>query len=309
VGNSVKISMIGAGRVGSTTLFQLMLEGGIREMIVVDIDTARAEGEALDLRHGAALSPRTMVRAAGYEATEGSDLVIITAGIPRKPGETRLDLLKRNVDLLKGVLDELLPRNPNAMILQVANPVDVLTYQVLKTSGFPPSRVFGLGTVLDTTRFRSLLAERLGVSADQVVAYMLGEHGDSMVPVLTGANVAGIPLERFPGYSPQMLAEVIEATRFGGAEVIKRKGGTYYSVAPSICAVVRAIRWDLKQVLPVSTLVPGFLGMTDMTLSLPCVVGAGGVERVLEPVLSEEEAAALQASYHTLREAARSVGL
>jgi L-lactate dehydrogenase len=163
--------------------------------------------------------------------------------------------------------------------------------------------------VLDTTRFRSLLAERLEVSPDSVIAYMLGEHGDSMVPLLSSASVAGIPLDQFPGYSPQMVQEVVEATRYGGAEVIKRKGGTFYSVAPSICAVLRAVRWDLKQVLPVTSLVDGPLGLRNMCLSLPCIVGKRGRERVLVPPMTDQEQEALRHSHRVLREAADSVGL
>jgi L-lactate dehydrogenase len=305
----MKLSMIGAGRVGSTTLFQLALEGGIQEMAIVDIDKPRAEGEALDITHGLAQSYRSRLFAGDYDVTADSDLVVITAGIPRKPGDTRLDLLRVNVELMSGILENVVRYSPRAMILMVSNPVDVLTYQAVRAAGFGPERVFGLGTVLDTTRFRSLLAERLQVSPDQVTVYMLGEHGDSMVPLLTGANVAGIPLERFPGYSQALLDEVIEATRFGGAEVIKRKGGTFYSVAPSIASVIRAVRWDLKQVLPISSLLDNVLGMHDMCLSLPCVVGKGGRERVLEPPMSDSEREALVGSWRVLREAADSVGL
>jgi L-lactate dehydrogenase len=301
--------MVGAGRVGSTTLFQLVLEGGIEEFVIVDIRTEVAEGEALDLRHGLAQSYRTRIVAGDYAATADSDIVVITAGVPRKPGDTRLDLLRTNVELMRGILDNVARYSPNALLFVVSNPVDVLTYQALRHTGWPPERVFGLGTVLDTTRFRSLLAERLEVSPDSVIAYMLGEHGDSMVPLLSSASVAGIPLDQFPGYSPQMVHEVVEATRYGGAEVIKRKGGTFYSVAPSICAVLRAVRWDLKQVLPVTSLIDGPLGLRNMCLSLPCIVGKRGRERVLVPPMTAQEQEALRHSHRVLREAADSVGL
>lgn len=305
----MKLTMIGAGRVGSTTLFQLVLEGGIQEIAIVDVRQEAAEGEALDLRHGLAQSYRVVLRSGDYDVTADSDLVVITAGIPRKPGDTRLDLLRTNVELMRGILDNVMKHSPNATIFMVSNPVDVLTYQAVRQTGLPTSRVFGLGTVLDTTRLRSLLGERLDVSPDDVVAYMLGEHGDSMVALLSSATVAGIPLAQFPGYSQPMVDAVVEATRFGGAEVIKRKGGTFYSVAPSICAVLRAWRWDLKQVLPVTSLVDGPLGMKDMCLSLPCVVGKNGPERVLVPPMTDAEREALLNSHRVLREAADSVGL
>ncbi len=306
----MKISMIGAGRVGSTTLYTLLLEGGITEMVIVDVDKPRAEGEALDLRHALALTQNCRILAGDYDATEGSDMVIITAGIPRKPGDTRLDLLKRNTELMGGILEGVLKYNADTFLFMVSNPVDVLTWQALKASGFDPKKVFGLGTVLDTNRFRALLGERLGVSPDQVSAYMLGEHGDSMVAVTSSATVAGIPLARFPGYSAEMVEEVVTATRFGGAEVIKRKGGTFYSVAPSIASVVRAVKNDQKKVLPVSSVIDGvYAGLEGMTISLPCIMGRGGREAILKPELSEAELAAFKNSFGVLKEAATSVGL
>lgn len=307
----MKLTVVGgAGRVGSTTLFQLLLEGGIRELVVLDIAKEAAEGERLDLLHGMALSHRCVIRTGDYDASEGSDFVVITAGIPRGPGETRLDLLRKNVDLMRGVLEQVVIYNRDAFVIMVANPVDVLTYQAITTTGLPVDKVLGTGTLLDTTRFRSLLGERLGVSPDQVYAYMLGEHGDSQAPVTSTATVVGVPLHRFPGYSDEMLKEVIEATRFGGAEVIKRKRGTFYAVAPMIVELIRAIRLDEKRVLPVSSLMDGsYLGIKDVALSLPCVVGAGGREKVIQPQLDAGEQEALLNSARVLRGAIEEVGL
>jgi L-lactate dehydrogenase len=306
----MKISMVGAGRVGSTTLFNLLLDGAAQELVAVDIMKELAEGEALDLLHGTALSHRCRIYAGDYDATEGSDLAIVTAGIPRQPGETRLDLLKKNVDLMDGVLEQLMKYNRDLFIIMVANPVDVLTYQAHKRCGLPANKIIGTGTLLDTTRFRSLLGDRLGVSPDQVEVYMLGEHGDSMAAVYSSGSVAGIPLEAFPGCTPELLNEVVEATRFGGAEVIKKKRGTFYSVAPMITELVRAIRLDEKRVLPVSTLLDGsVLGMKDVCLSLPTIIGRDGPERVLIPGMSDAEQQALLGSYNVLREAIAEVGL
>lgn len=306
----MKISMVGSGRVGSTTLFNLLLDGAAQELVVVDILKDRAEGEALDLLHGTALSHRCKIYSADYDATEGSDMAIITAGIPRQPGETRLDLLKKNVDLMEGVLGELMKYSRDLFVIMVANPVDVLTYQAHKRCGLPPNKIIGTGTLLDTTRFRSLLGERLDVSPDQVQVYMLGEHGDSMAAVYSSGSVAGIPLDAFPGYSQQLMDEVVEATRFGGAEVIKKKGGTFYSVAPMIAELVRAIRLDEKRVIPVSTLQDGsILDMEGVTLSLPTVIGKQGPERVILPRMSESEQRALLNSYQVLRGAIEEVGL
>ncbi|HEY0583922.1 MAG TPA: lactate dehydrogenase [Chloroflexota bacterium] len=308
----MKIAVVGgAGRVGATTLFQLLLQGVADELAVVDVVTERAEGEMLDLLHGTHLSQRVKFSGPGYEACEGADFVVITAGIPRKPDETRLDLLKKNVDNLRdNVLPTLSKYAGNAFIIMVANPADVLTYQAAIHGAFPAEKVIGTGTLLDSTRLRSLLGDRLDVDPRQVFAYMLGEHGDSQSPYLSGATVAGIPLEQFPGYSKEMIDEVITATRFGGAEVIKRKGGTFYAVAPMIVELIKAIKNDTHQVLPVSTRLNGeFLDMRDVALSLPCVIGRQGRVKVVPPALSEAEQAGLLNSYKVLREALQSVGL
>jgi len=308
----VKIAVVGgAGRVGATTLFQLVLEGVAQELAVVDVVADRAEGEMLDLLHGTHLSHRVSFSGPGYEACEGADFVVVTAGIPRKPDETRLDLLKKNVDNLRdNVLPTLSKYAGNAFIIMVANPADVLTYQAAIHGAFPPNRVIGTGTLLDSTRLRSLLGDRLDVDPRQVYAYMLGEHGDSQFPYLSGATVAGIPLAAFPGYSKEMVDETVSATRFGGAEVIKRKGGTFYAVAPMIAELIKAIKNDTHQVLPVSTLLNGeFLGMKNVALSLPCVVGKVGRLQLVPPPLSDDEKSGLLKSYAVLREALESVGL
>jgi L-lactate dehydrogenase len=308
----VKVAVVGgAGRVGATTLFQLVVEGVAQELAVVDVVTERAEGEMLDMLHGTHMSQRVKFSGPGYEACEGADFVVITAGIPRREGETRLDLLQKNVDNLRdNVLPTLSRYAGNAFIIMVANPADVLTYQAAIHGAFPPDRVIGTGTLLDSTRFRSLLADRLDVDPRQVFAYMLGEHGDSQSPYLSGATVAGIPLAQFPGYSQSMVDEVVNATRFGGAEVIKRKGGTFYAVAPMITELIKAIKDDTHQVLPVSTLLNGeFLDMTKVALSLPCVIGKQGRVKIVPPQLTDDEKSGLLKSYKILREALESVGL
>jgi L-lactate dehydrogenase len=308
----VKIAVVGgAGRVGATTLFQLVLEGIADELAVVDVVTDRSQGEMLDLLHGTHLSRRITFSGPGYEACDGADFVIITAGIPRKPDETRLDLLRKNVDNLRdNVLPTLSKHAGNAFIIMVANPADVLTYQAAIHGAFPSERVIGTGTLLDSTRLRSLLADRLQVDPRQVFAYMLGEHGDSQYPYLSGASVAGVPLAQFPGYSKDMVDEVVHATRFGGAEVIKLKGGTFYAVAPMIVELVKAIYFNTHQVLPVSTLLNGeFLDMRQVALSLPCVIGKEGRVKIVPPPLSDDEKQGLLGSYKVLREALQSVGL
>jgi len=307
----MKLTMIGAGRVGTTTVFELQQEGGFTEIVLLDIMEEKAWGEALDFRHGSSRAPRCEISAHGkdYAASRDSDMIIITAGIPRSPGQTRLDLLKVNVEAMGPILQQVAAVNKNAIMLMVANPVDVLTYQAVKQLGWPVDKVFGLGNVLDTVRFRSLLAEKLGINGNQLTTYMLGEHGDSMQAVTSNASVAGIPLKQFPGYSEEVLKDVIEQTRIGGAEVIRTKGGTFYAVAPSICWVVQAVLRDSKEILPISSLMTGQHGMSDICVSLPSVVGKGGREKVLEIPLSPEELAGVQNSAKVLRESADAVGL
>ena len=307
----MKLTMVGAGRVGTTTVFELQQEGGFSEIVLLDIMEEKTEGEALDFRHGASRAPYCRISAHGtdYNASRDSDMIIITAGIPRAPGQSRLDLLKANVEAMGPVLEKLKAVNSTSYLLMVANPVDVLTYQAVRGLGWPVDKVFGLGNVLDTVRFRSLLGERLGVHGGQISVYMLGEHGDSMQPVTSNASVAGIPLQKFPGYNEQVLKEVIEQTRVGGAEVIGKKGGTFYAVAPSISWVVQSVLRDSKEILPISSLMEGQLGMKDMCVSLPCIVGVGGREKVLEIPLSPEEEAGVKNSHRVLRESADGVGL
>ena len=303
--------MVGAGRVGTTTVFELQQEGGFNEIVLLDIMEEKTQGEALDFRHGASRAPTCRVSSHGtdYDASRDSDMIIITAGIPRAPGQSRLDLLKANVEAMGPVLEKLGKVNKNGILLMVANPVDVLTYQAVKGLGWPADRIFGLGNVLDTVRFRSLLGEQLGVHGGQISVYMLGEHGDSMSAVTSNASVGGIPLRQFPGFSEAMLKDVIEQTRIGGAEVIRMKGGTFYAVAPSICWVVQAVLRDSKEILPISSLLTGQHSMSDMCLSLPCVVGSGGRERVLEIPLTDEELAGVRNSHKILTESAQAVGL
>lgn len=307
-----KVAVVGgAGRVGASTLFQLLVQHVADELAVVDVAQERAEGEILDLLHGTHLAGRVRFSGPNYDACEGADFVVITAGIPRKEGETRLDLLKKNIDNLRqNVLPTLARHAGNAFIIMVANPVDVMTYQAAVDGAFPAEKVIGTGTLLDSTRLRSLLADRLDVDARQVFAYMLGEHGDSMAAVLSSASVAGVPLAQFPGYSQQVADEVVHATRFGGAEVIKRKGATFYAIASATAELIRAIKDDTHQVLPISTRLNGeFLDMRDVALSLPCVVGRQGRVAIAPPALDADEEAALKNSYTVLREALQSVGL
>jgi L-lactate dehydrogenase len=275
----------------------------------LDINREAAEGEALDLRHGAAMSQPIRFSVGDYADLQGANLVIITAGLRRRPDESRLELINRNVGLFREILGSLraVSLAPDAILLVVSNPVDILTYLAVRESGLPAERVIGLGTVLDTCRFRSLLAEHFGVAATDVNALILGEHGDSMVPIWSCATIAGVPLKDYPGYSKEKMETVFERTRQGGAEVIRLKGGAGYAVGVAICEVVNAIALDTHQVLPVSTLQQGALGIRDVCLSLPTRLGRSGVEQVVEIAVSQEEREALQRSATVLKETLQKV--
>lgn len=302
----MKVSIIGGGgRVGSDAAYALQLGGIVREQALVDMNGDMAAGEALDLRHGAALtSNQKFLSGSDYSIVEGSDCVVITAGLRRKPDETRLELVNRNVSLFKGILESLksVKLNTGATVLVVSNPVDILTYLASTAGIVPPDHVLGLGTVLDTCRFRSLLADRFNVNATDVKALILGEHGDSMVPILSSATVGGVPMSSVPGITPDEVNAVFDFTKKSGAEVIRMKGGAGRAVGVSIREVVHAIALDSDAILPVSSVQKGTLGISDIALSLPTKVGRGGVVQVLEPAVNESEREGLMKSAQSLKE-------
>jgi L-lactate dehydrogenase len=307
----MRIAIIGgAGRVGATTAFALQTAGLGREIILVDVMTEAARGEALDLRHGAAAGGSQYFSSGGMDLMAGADLVIITAGLRRQPEETRLQLIGRNTALFKDILSSLRAVHlaQGVILLVVTNPVDILAHIAATTAGLPADRVIGLGTALDTLRFRSLLGERLGVDPGQVDAQILGEHGDSMVPIWSGATVNGVPLASLTGGDMGPLHEVFEQTRRAGAEVIRLKGGAGHAVALAVAQVVAAIANDAHAILPVSTLQRGALGISGVCLSLPTIVGRAGVERVIEPQVTDDEAAALRKSAEVLKATLAAVG-
>lgn len=302
----MKVSIIGGGgRVGSDAAFALQLGGKVREIALVDMNGDLAAGEALDLRHGASLSANIkFTSAADYSVVDGSDCVVITAGLRRKPDESRLELINRNVGLFRSILDSLksVKLNPGATFVVVSNPVDILTHLAATSGILPESQVLGLGTVLDTARFRSLLADAFDVNALDVKALILGEHGDSMVPILSCATLGGVPLLSAPGVTAEKISDVFEFTRKSGAEVIRLKGGAGRAVGVSIKEVVEAIALNSEAVLPVSSVQTGTLGISDIALSLPTKVGRHGVVEVIEPVVSEEEKVGLHKSAQSLKD-------
>lgn len=289
-----KISIIGAGAIGATTAFALLQKGVAREIVINDINQEKALGEVLDLIHGSALASPCNVTLGSLEDTKDSDIIIITAGVAQKPGETRLDLVDKNYKIFKSFVPTIAKLSPNAILLVVSNPVDILAYITYKLSGFPKERVIGSGTVLDTTRLRSLLGKYFGVDGRIVQGYVLGEHGDSEFVPWSSLTIGNIPIEDF---STQLSIEWDKATekviaddvKNAAYEVINRKGATAFSVAAVLTRIVEAFLKDEKTILSVSTLLNDYYGISETYLSVPTIVGKHGVEKVLNIEFSEEE--------------------
>jgi len=301
----MKISIIGGGGlVGSCAAFALQTGGIVREIALLDVNAELVSGQALDLLHGASFAADQQIGSGSYEQIPSSDLICITAGLRRKPDESRLDLINRNVDLFLGILDEISRAGykRDAVVLVVSNPVDVLTYLAADRLDLPSEQVIGLGTQLDTLRFRSLIAQQLKAPATQVKALILGEHGDSMVPIWSSATVAGLSLEKYPGWSQHLANELFNRTKGSGAEVIKKKGGAGFAVGLAIQEVVEAVAIDRRAILPVSSVQHGCYGIRDVALSVPTVVGRGGVLATQEVELWPKEAQALRKSGQVLRQ-------
>jgi len=300
----VKVTIVGAaGKVGAAAAFALQTGGVIRELALIDVMDQAALGEALDLRHGTALCAPLEVSAGDYDAAAGSDIVVVTAGLRRQPDESRLQLINRNVSLFRDIVARLSTTKlgADAILVVVANPVDILT-RIALDAGWRPDKAIGTGTFLDTTRFRSLLAARLGCDARAVDAWILGEHGDSMVPVWSRATIGGVPLAAYPGFSEAVGQEVFAEVKGAGAEMIRLKNGAAYAIGLCVRDVVHAIARDAREPLPLSTLQQGACGVQGICLSLPTVVGRAGVCAVIEPRLAPEELSALQRSAAVLRE-------
>lgn len=301
----MKVTIIGGGGlVGSSTAYALQCGGVVSGICLVDANKDMAQGQALDLLHGASLVADQRISAGDMSDVADSQIVVVTAGLRRKPDESRLDLINRNVDLFLGILEQMKQSGlkENTYLLVVSNPVDVLTHLAVKRSELPWRRVIGLGTVLDTARFRGNLAQRLQVPATQVNALILGEHGDSMVPIWSSATINGLPLEQWPGFDAHVHKEVFEATKSAGAQVIKQKGGAGFAVGLSIREVIHAIALDTRRVLPVSTLVNGVYGLHDVCLSVPTEIGCGGVRKQIELPLTPKERLGIQKSGSVLKE-------
>jgi L-lactate dehydrogenase len=312
---TTKIAIVGAGSVGATLAYACLIRGVGRTIALYDVDAAKTRAEVLDLNHGLQFVPQaTVVGSDDIEVCRGADLVVVTAGAKQKPGQTRLELAAVNVDLCRSLVPRLLEVAPDAILLLVTNPVDVVTYAALKYSGLPPGRVFGSGTVLDSSRLRLLVAEHCGVAVQNVHAYIAGEHGDSEIPLWSSASIGSVPLLAWnvPGRAALDAAareKIVRRVIGSAGEIIRGKGATNYAVGLAASRIIEAVLGDQHQVLPVSSLLDGVAGISDVCLSIPSVVDREGVDAVLPPPLSEEETAGLGRSASTVRGVIRQLGL
>lgn len=302
-----KVSIIGLGHVGATAAFSMLLDGTPSELVLLARDKNKAIGEKLDLEHALPFLNYTRIIATdNYEDIQGSNLVVITAGAAQKPGQTRLDLIDMNIKIIDEIMPKILNNAPNATILIIANPVDVLTYRANQIAGTSENeqgtRIFGSGTMLDTARFRYHLSESLGVNSRSIHAYVLGEHGDTSFPVYFNATIGGQKLVDFPGFSEEKVKEAYQLARNAAYSIIEAKGATYYAIGVVATKIMRSIYSDARTVMPVSIPLHNYHGHSGVSLSVPCIIGDRGVEQVLNIDLSPEEEKNLEKSAKTLKE-------
>lgn len=304
--NVRKVAIIGCGFVGSASAFSLMQSGLFSEMVLIDADVNRAEGEALDISHGVPFARPMKIYAGNYDDIVDASIIVITAGANQKPDETRLDLVHKNVDIYKQIIPEISKRNCKGILLIVSNPVDILTYVAVKLSGFDENRVIGSGTVLDTARLKYLLGEHLEVDSRTIHAFIIGEHGDSEMAAWSSANVSGIPINTFCEmrghfHHQKAMQEIADAVKNSAYEIISKKRATYYGIAMSVKRICEAIIRDEKSILPISSIMHGEYGIEDVSLSMPAIVGKSGVEAKVPIVLNELERTKLEQSADMLK--------
>ena len=301
-----KVGIVGTGMVGSSFAYALMQRGLVGELVLIDANHARAEGEAMDLNHGISFVRPMKIFAGYYEDLRGADVVVVSAGVSQKPGESRLELLSRNIAVFKEIIPEIVRYNPDGIIVVVTNPVDILTYVTLKISGLPAHKVIGTGTTLDTARLRYLLGQRYDIDPRNVHTYILGEHGDSEFAAWSLTTLGAVPLKKYVsvrgvGYDPVALEQIFLETKNAAYAIIERKSATYYAIGLSVLAIVETIIRHQHTILPVSTMMSGQFGVSDVCISLPTIIGRDGVEEVMNITLSDDEIALFQNSARILR--------
>lgn len=307
-----KIVVVGAGNVGEAVAYTLMVRKQANDIVLVDLNEDRAKGASLDIAQGTSFFKQVWVRQGGYEECADAEIIIITAGVARKPGQTRLDLAKINVSIVESITENIMKYAKNPLILVVSNPADITTMAVWKKSGLDASRVIGSGTSLDTARFRYFLSKKLRVNIEDINAYVCGEHGDSQVPVFSSATIAGFPLYDFMDQMNITIdeADIENRTRFGGAEIIGLKGATFYGVAMAVSEIVETLRFDDDAIIPVAHVLDESFGdWAGIALSLPCKVSAEGIQKTLRIPMNEEEKAKMEKSVAVLKDFATQAGV
>lgn len=309
-----KVVIVGAGFVGSTTAYTIMLSGLFSQIVIIDINKAKAEGDALDIAHGVSFVKPVKVTAGGYEECRDADIVIITAGANQNPGETRLDLLKRNLSITRNIVEEVMKYAPEDIILlTVTNPVDILTYATYKLSGLPKNQVLGSGTVLDTSRLKYMISQKTGIDARNCHTYIIGEHGDSEVAAWSITNIGGMSMHEFCRYTGKCelgdLDKMYNEVKNSAYEIIEKKGATYYAIAVAVAKIVECIAGDENSILTVSSVFDGQYGIDGVALSVPTKVGGDGIEKILEVPFSREEMKGLRNSADTLKQLIKELDL
>tara|TARA_Y100000590_G_scaffold447044_1_gene581652 strand:+ start:1169 stop:2101 length:933 start_codon:yes stop_codon:yes gene_type:complete len=298
-----KVTVVGAGNVGATTA-QRIFDKELADVVLVDIVDGLPQGKALDMLESGPIlgTDATIVGSNHYDETANSDVVVVTSGIARKPGMSRDDLLLTNMKIVSSVVEQTAKFSPNSVHLIVTNPLDAMAQQALKITGFPPNRVLGMAGILDTARYRTFLAQELGVSVNSVSAYVLGGHGDTMVPVVGSTNVAGTPVSKL--IDPKRLEEIVQRARDGGAEIVNylKTGSAFYAPSASIVQMVEAILLDKKEILPCTSYLQGQYGINDLYVGVPVKLGAHGVEEIVELDLNDDELTALRKSAEAVQE-------
>lgn len=306
-----KVTIIGAGSVGATVAYTLVATGSVSEIVLIDVNEAKAQGEAMDILQATPYLHPVKIYCGSYEDAAGSDIVIVTSGVGRKPGQSRIDLTQTNVNILKAIAPQIVKYVPDALYLFVANPVDVLTYVFCKITGVPKNRVIGTGTTLDSIRLRTRLSELYSVNQKQVHAYVLGEHGDSSFVAWSTADISGVPLTEYESsltdksvlnVKPYTHEEVEEYVKKSGGKIIAGKGATFYGIAASVTQIVNSIYSSAYTILPVSTVLEGEYGISDVALSTLCAIGKDGIVTTLTPKLSDDELAKMQHSANVLKD-------
>jgi L-lactate dehydrogenase len=298
-----KVSIIGCGHVGASAAYALLLDGEVNELVLYGRHKEEVIGEQLDLEHGMAfLNYTEVIPTDDYADIKDSDIVVITAGAAQKPGETRLDLAKKNIAIIEDIIPKIVEHAPGAVILIVSNPVDVLTYKANQIANLPHGRIFGSGTTLDTARFRFHLSEQMKVNPRSIHTYILGEHGDTSFPFISNATIGGQRLISFPGFSQELAEEAYKKTRDAAYKIIEAKGATYYAIGVVIVQLVKAILRDSRSIFSVSVPLENYYGQSNVGLSIPSVVGKNGIEQVLDISLSDQEEEKLRVSADALRQ-------